>query len=166
MIKKGLTLAAIAMTLAGATHAQQSTSDKVVADKIIAQIGDDIVLQSDIQEGVNQYKNNPEFTNLPPDLDCHILKTQVMMKALALQAQRDSLPFSDDEVTAAFQNKIQMYLQQFGTRERLEQAAGKTIEQMRQEWTPDLKQTLLAQKEQRSIAQNVTITPRRSRGLL
>jgi len=30
---------------------------------------------------------------------------------------------------------------------------------MRQEWTPDLKQTLLAQKMQRSIAQNVTITP-------
>ena len=159
MIKRGLTLAAMAMSLAGITKAQQTTSNKVVADKIIAQVGDDIVLQSDIQEGVNQYKSNPEFTNLPPDLDCHILKTQVMMKALAIQAKRDSLPFSDDEVAQAFQNKIQMYLQQFGSRERLEQAAGKTIEQMRQEWTPDLKQTLLAQKMQRSIAQNVTITP-------
>jgi len=117
MIKKGLTLAAMALSLAGITKAQQTTSNKVVADKIIAQVGDDIVLQSDIQEGVNQYKSNPEFTNLPPDLDCHILKTQVMMKALAIQAKRDSLPFSDDEVAQAFQNKIQMYLQQFGSRE-------------------------------------------------
>lgn len=159
MIKKGLTLAAMAMSLAVASKAQQSTSNKVVADKIIAQIGDDIVLKSDIEEGVNQYRNNPEFTDLPPDLDCHILKTQVMMKALALQAKRDSLPFSDDEVENAFQSRIQNYLRQFGSRERLEQAAGKTIEQMRQQWTPELKQSILAEKMQRSIAQNVTITP-------
>lgn len=159
MIKKGLTLAAIAMSLAFAAKAQQSTSNKVVVDKIIAQVGDDIVLKSDIDEGVRQYTGNPEFTNLPPNLDCQILKTRIMMKALALQAKRDSLPFSDDEVENAFQSRIQNYLRQFGSREALEQAAGKTIEQMRQEWTPELKQTILSEKMQRSIAQNVTITP-------
>ena len=159
MIKKGLTLAAIAMSLAVASKAQQSTSNKVVADKIIAQVGDDIVLKSDIDEGVNQYKSDPEYTNLPPDLDCQMLKTRIMMKALALQAKRDSLPFSEDEVENAFQSRIQNYLRRFGSKENLEQAAGKTIEQMRQEWTPELRQTILSQKMQSSIAQNVTVTP-------
>ena len=158
-IKKGLTLAIAAISLAFASKAQQSAGNKVVVDKIIAQVGDDIVLKSDIDEGVNQYKSDPSFTNLPPDLGCQILKTRIMMKALALQAQRDSLPFSDDEVENAFQSRIQNYLRRFGSRERLEQAAGKTIEQMRQEWSPELKQTILSQKMQSSIAQHVTITP-------
>lgn len=157
-MKKGFILGAVALVMAGSAMAQQAPS-KVVVDKIIAQIGDDIVLKSDIDEGVSQYQRAPDAGSLPPDLDCHILKTQIMMKALALQAQRDSLPFSDDEVAAAFQNKINMFMQQFETREKLEQAAGKTIEQMRQEWGPELKQQVLAGKMQRSIGQNVTITP-------
>lgn len=162
LIKRGLTLAILAVSLAGTVSAQQSgpNNEKVIADKIIAQVGDNIVLQSDVREGVNQYRSNPEFTNLPPDLECHILKTQVMMKALAIQAQRDSLPFSEEEVNDEFQRRINHWLQQFGgDKGRLEQAVGKTIDQIRQEWAPDLKQTLLAQKMQRSIAENVTITP-------
>ena len=159
MIKKGLPLMAFALSIAGGVHAQQSAPNKYVADKIIAQIGDAIVLKSDIAEGLRQYQDNPDISNLPPDLDCQMLKTQIMMKALALQAQRDSLPFSEDEVENAFQSKIDQFMQRFGSIERLEQAAGKTISQMRQEWAPDLKQSILSQKMQRSIAENVTITP-------
>lgn len=151
-------MAALALALATSASAQQKTQ-KVVVDKIIAQIGDDIVLKSNIDEGVRQYKASPEYSTLPPDLECSMLKTQIMMKALALQAQRDSLPFSEDEVNAEFRNRIGTYMQQFKTRERLEQAAGKTVEQMRQEWGPELKQQVLARKMQQSIGANVTITP-------
>lgn len=151
-------MGALALALATSASAQQKTQ-KVVADKIIAQIGDDIVLKSNIDEGVRQYKASPEYSTLPPDLECHMLKTQIMMKALAIQAQRDSLPFSEGEVDAEFRNRIGTYMQQFKTRERLEQAAGKTIQQMRQEWGPELKQQVLARKMQGAIGENVTITP-------
>lgn len=157
-MKKGLILGVIAFAMTATAKAQQQPQ-KVVVDKIIAQIGDDIVLKSDIDEAVNQYRASMDAGSLPPDLDCHIIKTQVMMKALALQAQRDSLPFSDDEVAAAFQSKIDEFMRRFGTKDRLEQAAGKTVDQMRQEWGPELKQQVLAGKMQRSISQNVTITP-------
>ncbi|HEU0227978.1 MAG TPA: peptidylprolyl isomerase [Arachidicoccus soli] len=155
-MKKYLFLNALFVIIAMSAFGQQQ---KVVLDKIIAQVGDNIILKSEIDQGVNQYKNAPNAQNLPPDLDCQILQNQIMRKALAIQAQRDSLPFSDDEVEAAFQQRVRYFMSIYGTKEQVEKAAGMSIDQMHDNLLPDLREQLLAQKMQSKITQDVTITP-------
>ncbi|MDE1191217.1 MAG: peptidylprolyl isomerase [Arachidicoccus sp.] len=134
--------------------------NKVVVNKIIAQIGDEIILKSDIDNDLLQMKYQAGNQALPANIDCESIKQQIILKALALQAQRvDSLTVSDDEVENNFQNRVRYFTSQYGSKDALEKAMGKTVDQWRHEVIPSLKENLLAQKEQTQITQNVNVTP-------
>ena len=78
--------------------AQGGQSKKVLADKIIAVIGDKIVLKSDITNYIEDEKRQGH--EVPPDAGCMLLQQMMVRKALMLQAQKDSLPVSDEEIEA------------------------------------------------------------------
>src|SRR5689334_15622339 len=76
----------------------QGQSHKVLADKIVAVIGDKIVLRSDILNYMEDEKR--QGRELPPGANCMLLQQMMIRKALMLQAQKDSLPVGDDEIEA------------------------------------------------------------------
>jgi len=135
-------------------------TQKVLADKIVAQIGDKIILRSDIVNGAEDYKRQaPDASQLPPNLECSILEGQLIRKALMLQAQKDSLPLSDDELEGALDNRLRYFINMYGGKEVLEQIAGKTVYQIKEEFRPSVKEEMLADQMKKSILQNVKITP-------
>jgi len=81
----------ILCTIAYQTHAQVK---KVVADKIIATIGDKIILKSDIDNELFDRRRSGE--TLPADAECMLLEKALGLKALVVQSERDSLPASDE----------------------------------------------------------------------
>ncbi|MBA4445813.1 peptidylprolyl isomerase, partial [Cylindrospermopsis raciborskii CS-506_C] len=81
--------------LAAVTSAQRK---KVVADKIIGMVGDRIVLKSDIDNQLADAKR--QEVDLPPDANCFLMQQLIINKMLAIQAEKDSLPVSDEEVEA------------------------------------------------------------------
>ena len=58
---------------------------KVVADKIVAQVGDKIILRSDIFNAIADYKRQGAEDQLPPNAECSFLEGQLIQKALVLQ---------------------------------------------------------------------------------
>ena len=82
-----------------ALNAQPPKSKKVLADKIIGQVGDRIILRSDIINAIADYKRQAA-ADLPPNPECSFLEGQLIQKALILQAEKDSLPVSDEQVEA------------------------------------------------------------------
>jgi len=135
---------------------------QVVADKIVAQIGSNIILQSDVTNDLLtiRYQAANQSQPLPPNFDCELLKGQIIEKALELQAQNvDSLSIDDAQVEDAFQRKVAYLMQQYGSREQLERAMGMTIDQYRPSIWSELKGQLLAQQEQQKITQDVTVSP-------
>ncbi|MFT4202868.1 MAG: peptidylprolyl isomerase [Chitinophagaceae bacterium] len=141
------------------SHAQQQ---KILADKILAQVGDNIILQSDIDNAVRDYRRNedPAMANsLPPDAECQFLKTMLTRKALMIQAQRDSLPFSEDDLNGKLDNQIRYFVAQAGGREQFEQMAQKTIYQFREDMRPSYKEQMMAGNMQQKIVSSVKITP-------
>lgn len=76
-----------------------------------------------------------------------------------LQAQKDSLPVTDEEVEADLDNRIRTYINQLGSQEALEEIAGKTIYQIKDDARESVKEQKLAQAMQRKIVENVRITP-------
>ncbi|NIM36283.1 MAG: peptidylprolyl isomerase, partial [Hydrotalea flava] len=64
---------------------------KVVADKIVAQVGDKIILRSDVMNAISDAKRQGQEASLPPHPECAFLEAQLIQKALVLQAEKDSL---------------------------------------------------------------------------
>jgi peptidyl-prolyl cis-trans isomerase SurA len=147
-VLSGLVLFAIA------SHAQ---SQKIVADKILAVVGDKIILQSDIENAIKDAQRNG--TTLPPGSDCNILEQALVSKVLMLQAQKDSLPLTDEEVEAELDQKIRYYISQFGSQAELERVAGKTIYQLKDDSRESVRERKLAEAMQKKIVDNVNVTP-------
>ncbi|MEO6838554.1 MAG: peptidylprolyl isomerase [Ginsengibacter sp.] len=131
---------------------------KVVADKIIATVGDKIVLKSDIDNSLHDMQR--QNIDIPANASCLLLQQALAMKALVLQAERDSIPVSDEEVEADIDNKIRYFINQYGSKETLEQVAGKTVFQLKEEFRPVFRDQKLAQGERDKIVGDVRITPK------
>lgn len=138
-------------------------SQKVIADKIIAQVGDQIVLKSDVDNEIADARRNeqqPGAPKLPPNIECLYIGNHLMQKALMIQAQVvDSLPLSDDELEGQLDLKMRQAIMYFGSREAFEMNMGKTAFQFKEEMRPRIKEQTLAGQERSKIVGGVKITP-------
>jgi peptidyl-prolyl cis-trans isomerase SurA len=130
---------------------------KVVADKITGIVGDRIILQSDIKNSIADIIR--QGGNVPENAECLITEQAIISKVLMLQAEKDSLPVTDEEVEAELDQKIRYYINQLGSQEALEEMAGKTIYQIKDDARESVKEQKLAAAMQRKIVDNVRITP-------
>lgn len=127
------------------------------ADKIAAVVSDKIVLKSEIENAFADYsRDNP---NLREEDKCGILENFVSQKILVEQAERDSVMVSDDDVEGAINNRVRYFVDRFGSEEKVEEMAGKSIYQMKDEFRPMFREQFLANKVQQQIMSSVKITP-------
>ena len=148
---KKLISAAFILLIASASMAQQ----KVVADKIVGIVGDKIVLKSEIaiaNEDIKRQGGQEQD-------ECTILDGMLVQKALVLQAEKDSIPVTEEEIDAEIDQKIRYFEQQYGSKEALEQIAGRTIYQMREEFRQPIKEQRMAQGMRNKIVDGIKITP-------
>jgi peptidyl-prolyl cis-trans isomerase SurA len=128
------------------------------ADRIIGIIGRNrIILQSELAIQFQQMKQ--QDPNLSDSAMCNVLQELIVQKLLIEQAERDSLVVSDEEVDGQLNNRIRYFTQLYGSKEKLEQASGKTIYQMKEENRDVIKEQMLAEKERGEVLQHVKITP-------
>lgn len=127
-------------------------------DKVAAQIGENIILLSDIEAQKLQAINSG--VSLTPEADCRILEDLMFQNLLLNQAELDSIVITDAQVDAEMENRIRVIEQQIGGRQKMEDYYGKTITQIKIEFRPLIKKRLLAEEMQRQITQNVAVTPK------
>lgn len=130
---------------------------KVLADKIIGQVGDRIILRSDVMNAVLDAKRKGQ--ELPPDPECSFLQGRLVQKALVLQAERDSLPISDDEIEGRLDNQVRYFINLYGGKDAMEEISGRSVYQIKEDFRPDIRESILAEKMQSKILDNIKITP-------
>ncbi len=130
---------------------------KVVADKIVGIVGDKIILKSDITNAMIDMQR--QGMQLPPDAECFIMEQQLTLKALVLQADKDSIVVPDDELEALLDNQIRGFVNQYGSKEALEEIAGRTIYQIKEDFRLSFLERKLAEKMRDKIVESVKITP-------
>ncbi|MGV3765798.1 MAG: peptidylprolyl isomerase [Chitinophagaceae bacterium] len=150
-MKKFLTLALVAGSLSG--FAQQ----KMVADKIIGIVGDKIVLNSDIMNEINDAKRRG--VDIPKGSECGMLQQALATKALVLQAEKDSLPLTDDDVEARLDLKIREFIRMYGSKDALEQVAQRTVYQIKEDFRLPIREGLLAEQMRDKLISGVKVTP-------
>ncbi|MEI6949952.1 peptidylprolyl isomerase [Paraflavisolibacter sp. H34] len=141
----------------GLASLASAQGQKVVADKIVGIVGDRIILHSDIKNTIADAAR--QGGTVPENAECMILEQALISKIMMLQAEKDSLPVTDDEVEADLDLRVREFIRQYGTQQALEDIAGKTIYQIKDDARESVKERKLAEAEQRKIVENVKITP-------
>lgn len=151
-MKKFLVMAGGLICLFLNTQAQKKNIDKVVAV-----LGNNIILLSDLNQQYAQFLNqgNPD----DPKIKCMILQQILVQKLLKQQAEIDSVMVDDSQVDDEVEKRMRYQIQKAGGQERLEQFLNRSVLQYKDEIRPDIKEQLISNKMQQKITQDVTITP-------
>lgn len=143
----------LSVFLSIASFAQQ----KVVADKIVGIVGDKVILSSDITNALLDIQRQGQ--QLPPNANCFIMDQQLSLKALVMQAEKDSVLVGDEEIDALLENQIRGFISQYGSKEALEEIAGRTVYQIKEDFRTSFKERKLAERMREKVVENVKITP-------
>ncbi|MEO6254556.1 MAG: peptidylprolyl isomerase [Ferruginibacter sp.] len=157
-MKKYLLFFIAAFVFLNTAIAQNSQPKRIIADKIVAVVGDKVILKSDIDNSIiDMQRQNVE---VPANGRCMVLEQAMGIKALVLQAEKDSLPVTDEEVETIIDNRIRSFIGQFGSKEELEKVAGKSIYQLKEDFREPIRDQELAKAMRNKVVENVRITPK------
>jgi len=142
------------------SYSAKAQVKKVLADKIIATVGDKFILKSDVENAIGDYKRQSqgqENVNIPSE--CQVVEGQLIRKALVLQALIDSIIVTEEEVEVAMESRVRNFIQQFGSKEVLEEVAGRSVFQLKEDFRILIKEQKLADEMQSKIVEKIKITP-------
>ncbi|SHI67207.1 periplasmic chaperone for outer membrane proteins SurA [Hymenobacter daecheongensis DSM 21074] len=136
---------------------------RTMVDAIIVKVDNQIVLSSDLEAIYAQQLAQAEGKPLPPDLRCRILQSIVLNKLMLAKAETDSVVVEDGQVKNELDRRMAYFVQQIGSEKKLEEYYNKSIKQLKDDLRPQIKEQLVQQKMQETIAGKVTVTPREVR---
>ena len=133
----------------------QTNKNTTIIDKVIAVVGNEIVLKSDIEVQKAQIKSNGGTV----DGDCGVLEDILYEKLLLNQAKLDSVVVSEPQIQSQLDRRIAVFVQQIGSVEKLEEYYGKSIGEIKDDFHDVLKDQMMVQQMQAKVAEDVKITP-------
>jgi peptidyl-prolyl cis-trans isomerase SurA len=133
-------------------------AQREIIDKVIANVGSEIVLLSEVEEqhalALAQQGVLPEGTR------CVILENLLAQKLLVNQARLDSILVTELEVEAQLEARIEQILAYMnGDESQFEAYYGQTIAEVKEAFRADLENQLLSDRMRGTIMSEVTVTP-------
>ncbi len=134
----------------------QAQKDKVI-DRIVAIVGGNILLQSEVETEYQQMITQKEETN--DNTRCKIIESLLYQKLLLAQAQKDSLNVTDGQIDQELDRRMDYYIKQFGSEELFTSFYGKSVEDYKSDLRDNVRDLLLAQQMQSKVTADVSVTP-------
>ncbi len=151
-MKKNTILLVFTLFLCTHTFAQ-----KKILDKVVAVVGDNIILQSEIDQQYAQYL--VQGSKPDPNAKCFFLQNMLSQKLLTQQAVIDSITVTEEQVDDEVERRMRSSISRAGGQDRLEEFLGRSVIQYKDEIRPDIRELLVAQKMQATITEKVEVTP-------
>lgn len=129
------------------------------ADKVIAIVGDNIILNSEVEIQYQQQLQNAQGVAVPEDTRCRILDNLLLDRMFLAQANLDSLTASQDEIDAELDRRVKYFMSMFGSKEKMEEYYGKSVVEMKEDFTDDIKNQLLSDKMKAKIFNGMKVSP-------
>ena len=130
-------------------------------DKIIAQVGKEIILQSDLESAYSEYAAQFMVQDDDEEGRCFVFEHLLYTKLMLHQADVDSIVITEQQVEAALNMQINYYIQvgAGGDARLLERHFGKTIAEIKKDLREQVRDKMYVEEVQRKITQNINITP-------
>ncbi|MCL1850713.1 MAG: peptidylprolyl isomerase [Bacteroidetes bacterium] len=136
------------------------TNAQTSIDKIIATVGKEIILQSDLEQAYAEYA--AQFTVKDDDEEekCIIFENLVYTKLMLHQADVDSIVVTEQQVEAALNWRMNYYLQRAGGDARvIEKYFGKSMAEIRKDLRDIVRDQIYIEQVQDNVTANISITP-------
>ncbi len=128
-----------------------------IIDEVIAVVGDNPVLRSDIEYQYQQAMMQGH--SFAGDLKCHIFEEQLLQNLLLEQAKIDSIEVNENMVIMAVDRQINEFINRAGSKEKLEEWLNKPLHQIKSEQRTIMRNQSLTQEMQANITADVKVTP-------
>jgi len=138
--------------------ALSATAQGKVIDKVVAQVGDNVIFLSDVQ--AQKIQAVQAGVTVTKSLDCQIIEDLMYQYLLLNQAKLDSIVISDPQVDAEMENRLRVIENQIGGREKMEAFYGKTVTQIMAEFRPIIRDQLLSREMEHNLTSDISVTPR------
>jgi peptidyl-prolyl cis-trans isomerase SurA len=141
------------LLLTGKSMAQTTT----VLEEIIAVVGENVLLRSDLETEYLQMKT--QYETLPPNYKCQLLEQLLMQQLMLHKAEVDSSYVSEDLIESELESRIRFYSQQIGGQAKLEKYLGKSIVEYKEEIRVTLEKQLRIQDIQQKMVRDIKVSP-------
>jgi len=133
------------------------SQDKVV-DNIVAVVGNNIILKSEIEEMFRDQQ--AQGITSEGDMKCEILEKYLIDKLLVAEAVIDTdIVVTDNQINQNLDGRLQQWISHFGSEKEVEGFFKKPIAMLKADLQEVIKNQLYAQQMQSKIIKNVTVTP-------
>ncbi|MGE0078862.1 MAG: peptidylprolyl isomerase [Bacteroidales bacterium] len=128
-----------------------------VIDQVIAVVGGERILLSDIEQEIMRMKMQGDITK---DNDrCNILEQILIQKLLLTQSKVDSLTINDASVDMEIDRRLKYFINQIGSEKGLEEYFKKPMYEIKDDLRELIGEQQLTQQMRQKIVEKVAITP-------
>ena len=119
-----------------------------VLDKIVAVVDNEIILKSELDFQTQLFAAQRKLDPSQPGLEKQVLNSMIEEKLVYAQAQLDSITVSDEELNQRIEYQINLFIQQYGSKEKVEQIYGMSMEKIKRELRDEVRKNVMIQKLQ------------------
>lgn len=157
MNKKILTRIIFPATMLAIGLPLMSHTEKNVVDEVAWIVGDEAIFRSDIEEQYQQMRSEGISIQGDPYV---VIPEQLAVEKLYLhQAKIDTIEVPESSVRAMADQRINFFINQLGSKEKVEEYFHKSIPVLRESLVEMMKNNSIVSQVQRNLTQNVTATP-------
>ncbi|HOU26621.1 MAG TPA: peptidylprolyl isomerase [Paludibacteraceae bacterium] len=132
-------------------------SQNYIVDQVVWIVGDEAILQSEIETEILRLKYEKQKT--PESPECVIAEQLALQKLFLAQAKIDSITISEATINQQVESRIAYFTEQLGSKEKVEAYFKKPLSKMREELKAMLQDQLMVQEMQQKITKDIKITP-------
>ncbi len=151
MMMKKIFLLALGLLMLGSIKADN------VIDEVIWIVGDEAILRSEVEE--ERLRAQYEGQQIAGDPYCVIPEQIAIQKLFLHQAELDSVYANDAQVASQVEMRINYYISQIGSQEKMEEYFRKSLTEMKEEMTETVRNQMIIQQMQQKLTENIKTTP-------
>ncbi len=131
--------------------------DKVI-DQVVAVVGNNPILKSDIEQQTIQLLANGATT--AGDMKCEVLEQLLEQRLLLAEAELDTtIIVTDNQINQNLESRINYFIEHIGSEKEVEKYFKKPLSQLKSEMSDMIRETLKTEQMQGKILQKVKATP-------
>lgn len=152
MKNKLLTMVFGLLAACGATVAQDN-----IIDEVIWIVGEEAILRSEVEE--ERLRAQYEGTPIAGDPYCVIPEQLAIQKLFLHQAELDSIVVNESSVSSQVDMRMNYYISQIGSKEKMEEYFRKSSTEIREEMMIGVRNQMIIQQMQSKLTENIHPTP-------
>jgi len=136
-----------------------SAQEPQIIDQVVAIVGQNIILESDIENQYYQYRMQSGSISGGTSIRCQYLEGLLFQNLLLNQAEIDSIVISEYTVQQLMDERLRYFIAQLGSRERFEEYYGKSVEDFKLDFYEEVENQEKIKQAQGTVVAKVAVTP-------